>query len=414
LPSSPDRPAPTPVPEAVARVDGTLVKETRSYCPVCLRVVDASVRVVEELVWIYRTCPEHGPSQGLLERDAVFYRAVRNMHPERRLKAHSIVIPVTHRCNLDCRLCFVPKRDREDLSLDALKRILDGLDVIWVAFSGGEPTLRADLPELITHGRRTGKSVLLNSNGIRLADRDYVRTLADAGLETVVLAFNGFDDAVYRVMNGRPLLDLKLRALDALARYGVSVILSPTFMRGVNEDIRPLLRLCLEYAPQIIELRTRNAARIGRHEAFEPLVLSEMFRNLATALDTPRENLLGSLDRDRFYHSINQWIMEAAFFARGAEANRLARWSPGAYNGLYHYERPPQGELESGLRQEFGEGVSTRKLWEHFKFLHIVMWYWPDAYTVDLEEIEAHGVMHLYDNRIPLNFYEAILRAYRL
>jgi uncharacterized radical SAM superfamily Fe-S cluster-containing enzyme len=77
-----------------------------------------------------------------------------------------------------------------------------------VQLSGGEPTVRDDLPLLVSAAKEAGCShVQLNTNGLRLAeDEEYVRTLADAGLSFVFLQFDGTDDAFYRALRGRDLL----------------------------------------------------------------------------------------------------------------------------------------------------------------------------------------------------------------
>ena len=58
-----------------------------------------------------------------------------------------------------------------------------------VQLSGGEPTVRDDLPEIVAYAKEVGcKYVQLNSNGLRLAeDEDFTRRLAEAGLSFVFL-----------------------------------------------------------------------------------------------------------------------------------------------------------------------------------------------------------------------------------
>ncbi len=65
------------------------------------------------------------------------------------------------------------------------------LDRLWevgiphIVFTGGEPTLRADLPELIAHAEKNGQITGINTNGRRLKDRAFVDALVDAGLDHV-------------------------------------------------------------------------------------------------------------------------------------------------------------------------------------------------------------------------------------
>jgi uncharacterized Fe-S cluster-containing radical SAM superfamily enzyme len=105
-----------------------------------------------------------------------------------------------------------------------------------IQLSGGEPTLRDDLPEIVALGRKQGFGFIqLNSNGIRLAaDKTFVQKLAEAGLSTLFLQFDGTHDAVYQQIRGQKLLETKLQAIDNCAANGIGVILVPVLYPGIN------------------------------------------------------------------------------------------------------------------------------------------------------------------------------------
>ena len=69
----------------------------------------------------------------------------------RRLPATTVLF-VTNRCNLDCRMCFYTAREqRDELTLPEVQRLAATMPPQWyVMFTGGEPFIRADLPELVT------------------------------------------------------------------------------------------------------------------------------------------------------------------------------------------------------------------------------------------------------------------------
>jgi len=79
-----------------------------------------------------------------------------------------------------------------------------------VQLSGGEPTLRDDLPEIVGLARRTGfEFIQVNTNGVRLArDLPYLRRLKEAGLSCVYLQFDGLSDDVHRQIRGAELARL--------------------------------------------------------------------------------------------------------------------------------------------------------------------------------------------------------------
>jgi len=78
-------------------------------------------------------------------------------------------LALTYRCNNDCAHCYNDRpRHFAELSTAQWKGILDSLwrlGIPHVVFTGGEPTLRTDLPELIAHAEANGQITGLNTNG---------------------------------------------------------------------------------------------------------------------------------------------------------------------------------------------------------------------------------------------------------
>jgi len=110
-------------------------------------------------------------------------------------------LAITYRCNNDCAHCYnARRRDYPELETDQWKRIIDRLwddGVPHIIFTGGEPTLREDLPELIAHAESKGQITGINTNGRRLRDPQYVRQLIDAGLDHVQITLESHDAAVH-------------------------------------------------------------------------------------------------------------------------------------------------------------------------------------------------------------------------
>jgi uncharacterized radical SAM superfamily Fe-S cluster-containing enzyme len=105
-------------------------------------------------------------------------------------------------------------------------------------FSGGEPTVREDLPDLIRLAKEVGfEHVEVNTNGIRLAQSvEYCRELANAGASTIYLQFDGVTREPYIAARGLDLLDTKLQAIENCRKAEFdSVVLVPTIVKGVND-----------------------------------------------------------------------------------------------------------------------------------------------------------------------------------
>ena len=117
-------------------------------------------------------------------------------------------LALSYRCNNDCAHCYnVSSRDDPELTTGQWKQVIDrlwDLSIPHIIFTGGEPTLRSDLPELIAHAEQNGQITGLNTNGRRLSDRHFVRTLVEAGLDHVQITLESHDPATHDRMVQQP------------------------------------------------------------------------------------------------------------------------------------------------------------------------------------------------------------------
>ena len=107
-----------------------------------------------------------------------------------------------------------------------------------IQFSGGEPTIRQDLFDLIRMAKELGfRHIEVNTNGLRIAKSvDYCRSLIDAGMSTLYLQFDGLTSDVYMFTRGVDLLDIKKKAIENCRKAGLnSVVLVVTLIKGVND-----------------------------------------------------------------------------------------------------------------------------------------------------------------------------------
>ncbi|SNR69438.1 hypothetical protein SAMN04488503_0914 [Humidesulfovibrio mexicanus] len=296
------------MPEAAAQ---DVLSETEALCPVCLRRLPARRVRRGDAVWLLRHCPEHGPAEAVIWRGAPAFESWRRpktpsappvcstgvergcpfdcgLCPEHAQHTCTGVVEVTGRCNLCCPVCYAssgkdasepqapgaeapgalqamsePSVPELAARLAELRRVAGGCNL---QLSGGEPTCRDDLPEIVAAARPLGFGLVqVNTNGLRLArEPGYAERLAQAGLQSVFLQFDGPDEAC-AILRGRPLLAEKLRALDACGRAGLGVVLVPTLLRGVNDHaLGDILRLGLSRSPVVRGVHFQPASGFGR------------------------------------------------------------------------------------------------------------------------------------------------------
>jgi len=248
------------------------IKDTKSLCPECKAVVPAVVYAEGGKVWIEKECPAHGRFKDVYWSDYELYKKVLKYdyigskleNPRTQAtrecpyncgicdmhKTYTVlgIVDVTNRCNLNCPICFAhagavgyvyePTKEQIRAMLENL-RANRPVPTPALQFSGGEPTVREDLPELVKMARELGfRHIEVNTNGIMLAKSlDYCRELVEAGADTFYLQFDGTKPKAYEAARGRDLLPIKKKALEHLRKAGChSVVLVPTLVRGVNDD----------------------------------------------------------------------------------------------------------------------------------------------------------------------------------
>ncbi len=140
-------------------------------------------------------------------------------------------LALTYRCNNDCAHCYnvqhpAPGTETGELTTDDWRLVLDkawALGIPHIVFTGGEPTLRDDLPDLIAHAEANGQITGLNTNARRLADPQYVARLVEAGLDHVQITLESADPAVHNQM-------VRARAFEQTVRGIRNALASPLFV----------------------------------------------------------------------------------------------------------------------------------------------------------------------------------------
>jgi uncharacterized radical SAM superfamily Fe-S cluster-containing enzyme len=145
---------------------------------------------------------------------------------------------------------------------------MDGVGACTIQLSGGEPTVRDDLPQIVALGQEIGFShIMVNTNGLRIAQQpDYLKRLKEAGAGAIYLQFDGVTDDVYRYTRGRNLFDIKRRAIDNCAREQIGVILVPTLVPGVNDhQLGDIVRFAKEWIPTVKGIHFQPVSYLGRY-----------------------------------------------------------------------------------------------------------------------------------------------------
>ena len=279
-----------------------VLSQTESVCPICLKKITADRVKRGETVFMEKICAEHGffevevwgghlsyedwdrikePSTPVNPATSVEHGCPFDcgLCPAHRQHSCCVLLEVTERCNLGCPICFASSGDAADdppieSLLDTMRDLLTRGGPLNIQLSGGEPSVRDDVPRIIQEGKKMGHPFFqLNTNGIRLAEEEgYAQSLSDAGLDCVFLQFDGVTDEVYRQIRGRDLFDIKKKAIEACQKAGIGVVLVPTLLNGVNiKEIGQILRFAAEHIPTVTGVHFQPMTFAGRYPKGAPV-----------------------------------------------------------------------------------------------------------------------------------------------
>lgn len=409
-----------------------IIREIRSVCPVCLKNIPAILRTEDSgRIVLEKTCPDHGFTsvpvwQGLVDFDrwtkgseplspGCGHHCPENcgICPEHEIGTCCALLEVTKRCNLRCSYCFAdggqPEPDPELSTVKAsIQDIARQCGSPLLQLSGGEPTLRDDLPELVRFAKKAGCSyVQINTNGIRLAeDPAYAEALAEAGLDIVFLQFDGTRDDIYEKLRGRPLLQKKMKAIGVCSDLGLGVTLVPTVVRGVNDDnLGELISLACTLAPGVRGIHFQPVSYFGRipHAPGEEdrYTLDRLMADISDQAGIPMESFMPSrcdhplcgfhagflINADGSLKPLSSITHSAS--SRGCERDNreyVAR----------HWRRPPEEPVPAGAFSEEMDFDTFLYRLRH-QSLTLSAMAFQDAMNLNIERLHRCS-LHVYDN----------------
>ena len=148
-------------------------------------------------------------------------------------------ISLTQECNFQCFFChregqrFNSFHEMTPEEIERIVKIASRLGIRKVKLTGGEPTVREDIIEIVGRIKPYVIDLSMTTNGSRL--KELAKPLAKAGLDRVNVSLHSLKPDVYRRITGVDMLDVVLEGIEEAVKYLSPVKLNMTVMRGLNE-----------------------------------------------------------------------------------------------------------------------------------------------------------------------------------
>ncbi|WP_456311193.1 pyrroloquinoline quinone biosynthesis protein PqqE [Serratia proteamaculans] len=173
-----------------------------------------------------------------------------------------LLAELTYRCPLQCPYCSNPldfAQQEKELStaqwIEVFKQAR-AMGAVQIGFSGGEPLVRKDLPELIKAARDLGFYTNLITSGIGLTQKK-IDAFADAGLDHIQISFQASDEVLNAALAGsKKAFQQKLEMARAVKAHGYPMVLNFVLHRHNIDQIDRIIELCIELEADDVELAT--------------------------------------------------------------------------------------------------------------------------------------------------------------
>jgi len=364
-------------------------------------------------------------------------------------KSHTIlgIIDVTNRCNLRCPICFANAAAAGYVYEPTKEEIFKMLDLMaanrpvsvkGLQFSGGEPTLRDDLPDLVRYAHDVGiDHVEVNTNGVRIANSvEYLQKLENAGVSSFYLQFDGVTPEPYLTTRGTDLWPAKQKAIESLRRVGHdSTVLVVTLVKGVNDrQIGDILRFATKNSDIVRCVNVQPVSitgRIDREKLQEYRITIPDFMELVEEQTggeikvsdfypvptvVPFARAVGALKGKRYpeftmhehcgmatfafvengklvpitkYASVDQFMAEMDRVAELVEQGKKRRAQLKMLSSLRHLNLKVLGPLVSGVVTR-GSYEALGKLMR--KVIMVGAMHFMDSYNFDLQRVQRCGI----------------------
>lgn len=171
----------------------------------------------------------------------------------RKLIPASVLLTLTHRCQLSCAHCYQARHDSEDLTTAELVQLFDELQLLGtleLTFTGGEALLRKDALELLAQARRRQFALTVFTNGGPITEA-VARRLRELRVMSVEVSLHAAHAALHDGFVGRAgAFDRAVRAIELLDDEGVPVLVKSNVLRCNAHEVLALQRL-FDHRPRV-------------------------------------------------------------------------------------------------------------------------------------------------------------------
>lgn len=290
-------------------------------------------------------------------------------------------IVVTYKCNLRCSMCYLWKgpgeydkqHDKKELSTEEMKKVIDDFAAIGTAgigFTGGEPLLRPDMIELISHAHAKGMVTHISSNGWLIANREIAKKLIESGLDAVGFSLDGASPETHDRIRGKGSYERVMKGIENILqlrkelRKRINVVVVCVVSNYNVDELIDLVRILKEKGVDHVSFMPFHDIGLlsfGRENSQDFKVIDEKIERLNRAVD----DLINIKKKSKAIENSLAYLtlFKQAFMGKKLPISCYAGYATlciGAYGDIYPCFPRMEGEINKGpnVRQ-----ISVKDYW---------------------------------------------------
>ncbi len=308
------------------------LEKIKSVCPSCyqqglIEIIDAKIIEEKNKVWIIKNCKKHGSFKDIYFSDSKIYKkwmkykvdgtsspdvktkildfpVLYDIHKSQTVLTNLLV---TNRCNLRCSYCFMNAGASGvvyEPSLEQIRKLMiqarneRPMGSKAIQITGGEPTIREDLFEIIRIAKEVGFShVQVNTNGLKLADSvDYCKRLKEEKVNTVYMSFDG----VTKKTN--PWIEQNKNAIKNLREINLKLVLVPVLIGEKNiHETGKIVRFALDNMDIIRGVNFQPISFCGKVTKIKDERREKQRVDYVRMMEELEKEFNGAISREDFY-----------------------------------------------------------------------------------------------------------------
>ena len=309
-----------------------VLEKITSVCPAHyqegkIKKIDAKIIEENGKVYIWKKCPEHGEFKDIYFSDAEIYkkwmkyRVIGTPSPDVKTKifdetalydqhmSQSVLtnLLITNRCDLRCSYCFMNAGASGRVyepSLEALKKMMlearneRPMGSKAIQITGGEPTIRKDLLEIVNIAKEIGFShIQVNTNGLKLAEStEYCQELKDGKVNTIYMSFDGV------TKDTNPWIEKNKKAIENLRKVNLKCVLVPVLINGKNlHQTGKIIKFALDNMDIVRGVNFQPISFCGRVTKLKDEKREQQRVDYVMMMEAIEKEFDGEISREDFY-----------------------------------------------------------------------------------------------------------------